>query len=114
MPALSNNNWLPGIIHTLHGYSWATPGAGVRWYHCGIRHHHKEGIADTHSLRDILVENLSVLIRVSWFKRTKKKYGVGRRVCLVAPLHHHYQKKGYGTQNCHTLLDSGYDTGRDV
>ncbi len=42
-----------------------------------------------------LVENLSVLIQVSWFKRTKKKYGVGRRVFLMAPLHHHYQKKGY-------------------
>ncbi len=42
-----------------------------------------------------LVENLSVLIQVSWFKRTKRKYGVGRRVFLMAPLHHHYQKKGY-------------------
>jgi phospho-N-acetylmuramoyl-pentapeptide-transferase len=42
-----------------------------------------------------LVENLSVLIQVAWFKRTKKKYGVGRRIFLMAPLHHHYQKKGY-------------------
>lgn len=42
-----------------------------------------------------LVENLSVVIQVGWFKRTKKKYGVGRRVFLMAPLHHHYQKKGY-------------------
>ncbi|MDY0098630.1 MAG: phospho-N-acetylmuramoyl-pentapeptide-transferase [Bacteroidales bacterium] len=42
-----------------------------------------------------LVENLSVLIQVSWFKRTKRKYGAGRRVFLMAPLHHHYQKKGY-------------------
>jgi phospho-N-acetylmuramoyl-pentapeptide-transferase len=42
-----------------------------------------------------LVENLSVMIQVSWFKRTKKKYGEGRRVFLMAPLHHHYQKKGY-------------------
>jgi phospho-N-acetylmuramoyl-pentapeptide-transferase len=42
-----------------------------------------------------LVENLSVMIQVTWFKRTKKKYGVGRRVFLMAPLHHHYQKKGY-------------------
>ncbi len=42
-----------------------------------------------------LVENLSVVIQVAWFKRTKKKFGVGRRIFLMAPLHHHYQKKGY-------------------
>lgn len=42
-----------------------------------------------------LVESLSVLIQVAWFKRTKRKYGEGRRVFLMAPLHHHYQKKGY-------------------
>jgi len=42
-----------------------------------------------------LVEALSVVIQVTWFKRTKKKYGVGRRIFLMAPLHHHYQKKGY-------------------
>jgi len=42
-----------------------------------------------------LVENLSVVIQVSHFKRTKRKYGTGRRFFLMAPLHHHYQKKGY-------------------
>jgi phospho-N-acetylmuramoyl-pentapeptide-transferase len=42
-----------------------------------------------------LVENLSVVLQVSWFKRTRKKYGKGRRIFLMAPLHHHYQKKGY-------------------
>ncbi|MFN4314508.1 MAG: phospho-N-acetylmuramoyl-pentapeptide-transferase [Chitinophagaceae bacterium] len=42
-----------------------------------------------------LVENLSVMIQVTYFKYTKKKYGVGRRVFLMSPLHHHYQKKGY-------------------
>lgn len=42
-----------------------------------------------------LVENVSVMIQVTWFKYTKKKYGEGRRVFLMAPLHHHYQKKGY-------------------
>ena len=42
-----------------------------------------------------LVENLSVIIQVSYFKYTKKKYGEGRRVFLMSPLHHHYQKKGY-------------------
>ncbi|MBK7712167.1 MAG: phospho-N-acetylmuramoyl-pentapeptide-transferase [Bacteroidales bacterium] len=42
-----------------------------------------------------LVENLSVVMHVAWFKRTKRKYGAGRRIFLMAPLHHHYQKKGY-------------------
>jgi phospho-N-acetylmuramoyl-pentapeptide-transferase len=42
-----------------------------------------------------LVENLSVVIQVAWFKRTRKKYGEGRRIFRMAPLHHHYQKKGY-------------------
>ncbi|GAL86988.1 phospho-N-acetylmuramoyl-pentapeptide-transferase [Sporocytophaga myxococcoides] len=41
-----------------------------------------------------LVENLSVLIQVSYFKYTKRKYGEGRRIFLMSPLHHHYQKKG--------------------
>jgi phospho-N-acetylmuramoyl-pentapeptide-transferase len=42
-----------------------------------------------------LVENLSVVIQVSYFKYTKKRFGDGKRVFLMAPLHHHYQKKGY-------------------
>ena len=42
-----------------------------------------------------LVENLSVIIQVWYFKRTKKKYGEGRRIFLMSPLHHHYQKLGY-------------------
>ncbi len=42
-----------------------------------------------------LVENLSVMIQVSWFKYTRRKYGEGRRVFLMSPLHHHYQKLGY-------------------
>lgn len=42
-----------------------------------------------------LVENISVMLQVSYFKYTKKKYGEGRRVFLMSPLHHHYQKKGY-------------------
>ena len=41
------------------------------------------------------VESLSVMLQVSWFKRTKRKYGEGRRLFLMAPLHHHFQKKGY-------------------
>lgn len=41
-----------------------------------------------------LVENLSVLMQVSYFKYTKKKYGEGRRILLMSPLHHHYQRKG--------------------
>jgi phospho-N-acetylmuramoyl-pentapeptide-transferase len=42
-----------------------------------------------------LVENFSVIIQVSWFKYTKKRTGEGRRVFLMAPLHHHFQKKGF-------------------
>lgn len=42
-----------------------------------------------------LIELLSVMIQVSYFKYTKKKYGEGRRVFLMSPLHHHYQKKGF-------------------
>ncbi|MFM2361694.1 MAG: hypothetical protein RLZZ316_596 [Bacteroidota bacterium] len=42
-----------------------------------------------------LVENLSVMIQVSYFKYTRRKYGEGRRVFLMSPLHHHYQKLGY-------------------
>ncbi len=41
-----------------------------------------------------LMENLSVVMQVSYFKYTKKKYGEGRRIFLMSPLHHHYQKKG--------------------
>jgi len=40
------------------------------------------------------IETVSVMIQVSWFKYTRKKYGEGRRVFLMSPLHHHYQKKG--------------------
>ena len=42
----------------------------------------------------LVIENLSVVIQVFYFKYTKKKYGEGRRVFLMSPLHHHYQKKG--------------------
>lgn len=42
-----------------------------------------------------LVENLSVVGQVAYFKYTKRKYGEGRRIFLMSPLHHHYQKKGY-------------------
>jgi len=41
-----------------------------------------------------VVENLSVVMQVSYFKYTRKKYGEGRRIFLMSPLHHHYQKKG--------------------
>lgn len=41
-----------------------------------------------------LMENLSVVMQVSWFKYTKKRFGEGRRIFLMSPLHHHYQKKG--------------------
>jgi|TARA_B110000503_G_scaffold40257_1_gene66114 phospho-N-acetylmuramoyl-pentapeptide-transferase len=42
-----------------------------------------------------LIETLSVIIQVSFFKYTKNKYGVGKRIFLMSPLHHHFQKQGY-------------------
>lgn len=42
-----------------------------------------------------LAESLSVMLQVSWFKYTKRKYGEGRRIFRMSPLHHHYQKLGY-------------------
>ena len=42
-----------------------------------------------------LVESLSVMLQVSYFKYTKRKYGEGRRILLMSPLHHHYQKQGF-------------------
>ena len=42
-----------------------------------------------------LLENVSVILQVAYFKYTKKRYGEGRRIFLMSPLHHHYQKKGY-------------------
>ena len=41
-----------------------------------------------------LIESLSVIVQVMWFKFTKKRFGEGRRIFLMSPLHHHYQKKG--------------------
>lgn len=42
-----------------------------------------------------LIENISVVLQVSYFKYTRKRYGEGKRIFLMSPLHHHYQKKGY-------------------
>jgi phospho-N-acetylmuramoyl-pentapeptide-transferase len=42
-----------------------------------------------------LVENLSVILQVGYFRYTKKKFGEGRRIFKMSPLHHHYQKLGY-------------------
>jgi phospho-N-acetylmuramoyl-pentapeptide-transferase len=41
-----------------------------------------------------LIENLSVILQVGYFKLTKRRFGEGRRIFLMAPLHHHFQKKG--------------------
>ncbi|MBP7409624.1 MAG: phospho-N-acetylmuramoyl-pentapeptide-transferase, partial [Flavobacteriales bacterium] len=41
-----------------------------------------------------LIENLSVVMQVSYFKWTSKRFGEGRRIFLMSPLHHHFQKKG--------------------
>jgi len=42
-----------------------------------------------------VVENMSVILQVSYFKYTRKKFGEGRRIFKMSPLHHHYQKSGY-------------------
>ncbi|MFM8637843.1 MAG: phospho-N-acetylmuramoyl-pentapeptide-transferase [Betaproteobacteria bacterium] len=42
-----------------------------------------------------VVEALSVMVQVGWFKYTKRRFGVGRRILLMAPLHHHFEKKGW-------------------
>jgi phospho-N-acetylmuramoyl-pentapeptide-transferase len=42
-----------------------------------------------------VMESLSVIMQVSYFKYTKHKYGEGKRIFLMSPMHHHYQKKGY-------------------
>jgi phospho-N-acetylmuramoyl-pentapeptide-transferase len=42
-----------------------------------------------------VAETLSVMLQVSWFKYTKRRYGVGRRIFLMAPLHHHFEKSGW-------------------
>ena len=42
-----------------------------------------------------LIETLSVIVQVSYFKYTKKKLGFGKRIFLMTPIHHHFQKKGY-------------------
>ena len=42
-----------------------------------------------------VMENLSVVLQVGYFKYTRKRTGVGKRIFLMAPLHHHYQKLGY-------------------
>ena len=42
-----------------------------------------------------VAEALSVILQVSWFKYTRKRYGEGRRIFLMAPLHHHFEKKGW-------------------
>ena len=42
-----------------------------------------------------LAENMSVILQVSYFKYTRKKFGEGRRIFKMSPLHHHYQKLGY-------------------
>ena len=61
-----------------------------------------------------LVENLSVLIQVGYFKYSKSKYGIGRRIFKMAPIHHHYQKLGIHESKIVTpILDYRYFVGRN-
>ena len=52
-----------------------------------------------------VAEALSVMLQVSWFKYTKKKYGEGRRILKMAPLHHHFEKSGWRETQVGALLD---------
>jgi len=45
-----------------------------------------------------LLESISVLLQIGYFKYTRIRYGVGKRIFLMAPIHHHYQKKGFPNQ----------------
>ena len=76
------------VYSTLH-VCWGAQ-AGL-YYHYGIR---KELLLPLLCVI-FLVESLSVMLQVSYFKYTKRKYGEGRRILLMSPLHHHYQKQGF-------------------
>ena len=76
------------VYSTLH-VCWGAQ-AGL-YYHYGIR---KELLLPL-LCGIFLVESLSVMLQVSYFKYTKRKYGEGRRILLMSPLHHHYQKQGF-------------------
>ncbi len=54
-----------------------------------------------------LIENLSVIMQVAYFKYTKRKYGEGRRIFLMSPLHHHFQKKNYHEAKINSIFDCG-------
>lgn len=68
---------------------------GHRRDHRRVRAADPQGTAAAILCGIFFVESLSVIFQVGWFKYTKRRYGEGRRVLLMAPLHHHYQKKGY-------------------
>ena len=75
------------VYSTLH-VCWGAQ-AGL-YYHYGIR---KELLLPL-LCGVFLVESFSVMMQVGWFKYTKRRYGEGRRILLMSPVHHHYQKKG--------------------
>ena len=75
------------VYSTLH-VCWGAQ-AGL-YYHYGIR---KELLLPL-LCGIFLVESVSVMVQVGWFKYTRRRYGEGRRLLLMSPLHHHYQKKG--------------------
>ena len=75
------------VYSTLH-VCWGAQAA--LYYHFGIR---KELLLPL-LCGVFLVESFSVMMQVGWFKYTKRRYGEGRRILLMSPVHHHYQKKG--------------------
>jgi phospho-N-acetylmuramoyl-pentapeptide-transferase len=65
-------------------------------HHCSICDHYPQRAIDTGYVRDIFrIESLSVMLQVFWFKYTKRRFGEGRSIFKMAPLHHHYQMLGY-------------------
>ena len=81
--------WSKTHVHSTLHICWGAQ-AGL-YYHYGIR---KELLLPL-LCGIFLVESLSVMLQVSYFKYTKRKYGEGRRILLMSPLHHHYQKQGF-------------------
>ena len=81
--------WSKENVYSVLHICWGAQ-AGL-YYHYGIR---KELLLPL-LCGIFLVESLSVMLQVSYFKYTKRKYGEGRRILLMSPLHHHYQKQGF-------------------
>ncbi len=84
-----------GTILIQQQYLWVIRKFNHWWNYCCIAIAIRKEILIPVICGIFLAENLSVVLQVSYFKYTKKKFGEGKRIFLMSPLHHHYQKKGY-------------------